>query len=279
MSFRREIKAWKNGSLLFEEYIYCGGKNQPLDAHSHPEYQIGLAVNTLGKYVFRQGSRYTPPKSLSVIHSGELHRPDGFFPQDKSFGYLMLYVPPEELLAAAQEIGWHKSNELPFFKEFTFNNRALLRKYIYLHQISAQTDATLAIEIAKTDFLSLLVKNFSQVKKVSNSLNSHQKAIAVAREYLDAHFTKQISLAELANVAGISKYHLCRIFAGIVGTSPHVYQIQLRLNHAKKMLVERKEVSAIAQELGFYDQSHFGKYFKKFSGTTPRRYSDQAIFS
>lgn len=276
MKPKREIKAWQSGSLLFEKYIYRGGKNQPLDAHSHPEYQIGLAVNTLGKYIFRRESRYTPPKNLSVIHSGETHRPDGFFPDDKAFGYLMLYVPPEEMLAAAEEIGWCRSGELPFFKEFTFGNKTLLKKYIRLHYLSAQTDDLLAIDSAKTEFLSLLIENFSQVGTKQKSFQANRKTIESAREYLDANFTKQISLAELARISGISKYHLCRKFGEIVGVSPHVYQYQLRLNRAKRLLLERKKISAVALELGFFDQSHFGKYFKKFSGLTPHDYVRQA---
>ena len=274
MSLRKEIKAWKSGNLLFERYTYRGGKNQPLDAHSHPEYQIGLAVNTLGKYVFRQGSRYTPPKSLSVIHSGDTHRPDGVFPDDKKFGYLMLYVSPVEMLAAARESGWHKPDELPFFKEFTFNNPELMRKYVNLHQLSAQPNERLAVDVEKTVFLTLLVKNFSQTKQPDARLTAHRKAILTARDYLDAHYTEQISLDELACVAAISKYHLCRKFGETIGVPPHVYQYQLRLNRAKRLLVEKRDISDIAIELGFYDQSHFGKYFKKFAGATPRTYAE-----
>lgn len=274
MGFISEIKAWKNGNLFYERYIYCGGKNQPLDAHSHPEYQIGLAVNTLGKYIFRRESRYTPPKKLSVIHSGETHRPDGVFPDDKKFGYLMLYVSPEEMRRAAQESGWRKSNELPFFKEFTFDNPHLLRKYVNLHRLSAQPNERLAADVEKTTFLTLLIKNFSQTKQPDVLLTAHRKAIFAARDYLNAHFAEQISLDELARVAGVSKYHLCRKFGAVVGVPPHVYQRQLRLNRAKKLLVEKRDIRDIALELGFYDQSHFGKYFKKFAGTTPHAYAE-----
>jgi AraC-like DNA-binding protein len=274
MNLKREIKAWRVENLFFETYSFFGGKNQPLGAHSHPEYQIGLAVNTLGKYFFREGSRYTPPKSLSVIHSGETHRPDGVFPDDKKFGYLMLYVSPAEMLHAARESGWQKSDELPFFKEFTFSNPQLLRKYVELHQLSAQPNERLAVDVVKTTFLTALIKNFSQTKQPDAPLAAHRKAILTAREYLDAHYAEQISLDELARVAGVSKYHLCRKFGETVGVSPHVYQYQLRLNCAKKMLVEKRDISDIALELGFYDQSHFGRYFKKFVGATPRAYAE-----
>lgn len=54
-----------------------------------------------------------------------------------------------------------------------------------------------------------------------------------------------------------------------------MYQYQLRLNRAKKLLVERKDISVIALELGFFDQSHFGKFFKKFSGVTPGIYAQK----
>jgi AraC-like DNA-binding protein len=273
MKLINEIKAWQSDGLFFEKYTFCGVKSQPLEAHSHPEYQIGLAVNTLGKYIFRRESRYTPPKKLSVIHSGETHRPNGVFPDNKTFGYLMLYVSPDEMLAAAQECGSRDSNELPFFKEFTFHNPYLLRRYVHLHRLSAEPNERLAADVAKTTFLALLIKNFSQTKQSNARLTTHRKAVTAAREYLDAHFANQISLEELARVAGVSKYYLCRKFGEAVGVPPHVYQYQLRLNKAKKLLVEKRDISEIALELGFYDQSHFGKYFKKFAGASPRAYA------
>ena len=276
---KAKIEARKSGTLFFEEYTYSAGKFQPFAAHSHPEYQIGLAVDTCGKYVYR-GNRLTVPRmTLSIIHSGVTHQPDKEYFLEQPRRYRMLYISPEDILAAAREIGWRKSDELPYFSDFVIDNSDLMKKFLNLFNQADAASDRLTVDVIQTDFLTLLVKYFSQVKNSTKKLKSDQPAIKKAREYLDANFTEQISLNELAQVAQLSKYHLCRTFHETIGVSPHVYQNHLRLNQAKKLLVQKRSLADVAYELGFYDQSHFGRYFKSFSGVTPRMYSHSAIFS
>jgi AraC-like DNA-binding protein len=270
------IAARKSGSLFFEEYSFSAGRFEPFEAHSHPEYQIGLSVDTCGKYIYR-GNRLTVPRmALSVIHSGAAHKPNKELYLETPHRYRMLYVSPEEMLETAHAAGWRKSDELPFFSEFVIDDGFLLQKYQELFRLD---DDRLADDVRQTDFLTALVGHFSQIKNSVKKLKSVQPAIKKAREYLDANFTNQISLDELARIADLSKYHLCRTFYESVGVSPHVYQSHLRLNLAKKLLVQQRPIADVAYELGFYDQSHFGKYFKSFLGVTPHNYSQTAIFS
>ena len=58
--------------------------------------------------------------------------------------------------------------------------------------------------------------------------------VARVREYLSSHATKPVSLAELASVACLSKYHFLRIFMRVYGMSPHAYQMRLRLDLARR---------------------------------------------
>ena len=51
-----------------------------------------------------------------------------------------------------------------------------------------------------------------------------------------------------------------------------MYQMVLRINFAKRELGNRKEPAEVAQEAGFYDQSHFSKAFKSYTGITPEKY-------
>lgn len=270
------IAARKSGSLFFEEYSFSAGRFDEYQAHSHPEYQIGLSADTCGKYIYRGGRLTVPKMVLSVIHSGAAHQPNKELFQETPHRYRMLYVSPEDMAAAASEIGWRKSGELPYFSEFVIDDVFLLRKY---HELFRFDDDELANDVRQTEFLTALVGYFSQIKNSVKNFKPAQPAIKKVREYLDANFTAQISLDELACVAELSKYHLCRTFYETVGVSPHVYQNHLRLNLAKKLLVQKRPIADVAHELGFYDQSHFGKYFKNFLGVTPRKYSQTAIFS
>lgn len=265
------IRAQKSGSLFLEEYSYSAGEFAPFETHSHPEYQIGLAADTCGKYIYRGSRLIVPRMALNVFHSGAAHKPNTELFLETPHRYRMLYVSPEEMLETACAVGWRKSDELPYFSEFVVDDDFLVRKYL---ELFCPAESELAFDVRQTDFLTALIGHFSQVKSSVKKIKPVLPAIKKAREYLDANFTEQISLDDLARVADLSKYHLCRTFYDTIGVSPHVYQSHLRLNLAKKLLVQKRPLADVAIELGFYDQSHFGKYFKKFAGATPRTYAE-----
>jgi AraC-like DNA-binding protein len=93
-----------------------------------------------------------------------------------------------------------------------------------------------------------------------------------AIDYLGQHFVEQVQLSTLANVAGISKFHLVRQFTAIVGISPHRFQLLLRLSQAKAMLREGTCITQIAQSVGFGDHSHLDRRFRNLTGLTPSQY-------
>ena len=97
--------------------------------------------------------------------------------------------------------------------------------------------------------------------------------VARARAHLDEHWIRNVSLDELATVAGVSKFHLARRFADAVGLPPHTYQNQVRVNHAMEMLRDGVSVQDAAVRTGFSDASHLCRHFKRFTGTTPGRYA------
>jgi AraC-like DNA-binding protein len=99
--------------------------------------------------------------------------------------------------------------------------------------------------------------------------SAEPRGVDRAREYIHAHYRDAISLEELADVAGVSKYHLVRTFRAAVGAPPHRYQQCLRLTRSLLMLRRGTPLSAIAYELGFADQSHFTRAFRAEYGTTP----------
>ncbi|MGD1898138.1 MAG: helix-turn-helix domain-containing protein, partial [Phormidesmis sp.] len=93
--------------------------------------------------------------------------------------------------------------------------------------------------------------------------------------YLRAHCRRDVSLKELADVVGLSRFHFCRLFRQQVGVSAGAYQLQLRLTEAKKMMIKGRSLAEVAIATGFYDQSHFSRHFKRYVGTTPAKYTGQ----
>lgn len=75
------------------------------------------------------------------------------------------------------------------------------------------------------------------------------------------HFAAKGYIGRVGAVSGLNKFHLLRLFKEAFKIPPHMYQMVLRINFAKRELGKRKEPAEVAQEAGF-DQSHFRQTFK-----------------
>lgn len=99
------------------------------------------------------------------------------------------------------------------------------------------------------------------------------QALQRIREYIEANLTESIELETLAEIAGLSKWHFARAFKQSVGTPPHLYLIQRRLQRAQELIAETDlSLALIALKSGFSDQSHFSRRFVMLFGVTPRSF-------
>jgi len=98
-------------------------------------------------------------------------------------------------------------------------------------------------------------------------------ALRRARDFLHESLADDVTTAALADIAGMSRFHLCRAFAGTYGLPPHAYQLQLRLAEAKRQLAAGHPPAQVAAAIGFADQSHLTKRFKGAFGITPGQFA------
>jgi AraC family transcriptional regulator len=92
-------------------------------------------------------------------------------------------------------------------------------------------------------------------------------------QFIEDHLPEDISLATLAEVAGLSPFHFVRAFKQSFGVPPHRYMSRLRMEHAKSLLADpAMSVTQIGVRLGFSDTSSFTTTFRKNAGLTPTAY-------
>ncbi|MEI9942390.1 MAG: helix-turn-helix domain-containing protein [Pseudomonadota bacterium] len=94
-------------------------------------------------------------------------------------------------------------------------------------------------------------------------------AVRRARDILHARYAEQISLQELAEATGLSQFHLLRVFGRSLGLPPHRYQTHVRLARARALLRRGEPACQVAVAVGFADQSHFVRAFRRSHGLTP----------
>ena len=97
--------------------------------------------------------------------------------------------------------------------------------------------------------------------------------VAGALRVLETSFVQSHTLAELAQIAGLSRYHFLRMFKRVMGLTPHQWILRARLRDAAQRLVaSRALVTDIALEVGFEDLSNFVRSFRAEFGVSPSRY-------
>lgn len=98
-------------------------------------------------------------------------------------------------------------------------------------------------------------------------------AIRRVKGYLTARYDRKVPLDELEALAGLSRYHLIRRFTAEVGLPPHTFQVAVRVERARRLIRAGGAPIEVARDVGFSDQSHMSRHFKRLVGMTPGAYA------
>ena len=103
-----------------------------------------------------------------------------------------------------------------------------------------------------------------------------RRALTRACSYIAENLGERFTLDDLARQAGVSRFHFARLFRVSIGDSPMAYLLKSRIERAKQMLLQDdRPVCEIAAALGFCDQSHLTRTFRRMTGLTPREFARQ----
>ena len=95
-------------------------------------------------------------------------------------------------------------------------------------------------------------------------------------DYIGDNLTEELSLSQLAGLAGMSPHYFAEMFKQSTGSAPHQYVLLRRIERAKQSLCDpRRSVIEAGMDCGFQDPSHFARVFRKFVGTTPRQFRSE----
>jgi len=101
------------------------------------------------------------------------------------------------------------------------------------------------------------------------------RAVAAALQFIQNNYARDVALGDIAAAVHLSPFHLARLFKQTLGISPYQHVIQVRVNNARSLLTAasgRGSLAEIANAVGFADQSHLTRHFKRITGLTPRQF-------
>jgi AraC-like DNA-binding protein len=247
--------------------------------HAHEEFFIALTERGIATPTYRGDRHVVGPGDVIVLNPEETHA--GGPPADRSWTYLALYPRADLVREVMAEFPADRPTDRPtvsVFRGDVVRDRevaALLRRF---QRVSAAPGSSmLERETCLTEALVLLVGRHAAPPREPRTHGRERTAVRLSREYLEAHAVENVTLQDLARSAGLSAFHLCRVFHETVGMTPHAYQTQIRVRRAKSLLVTGLPIGLAAAEAGFYDQAHLTRHFKRIVGMTPGRYVKDVI--
>ncbi|MDX3092532.1 MULTISPECIES: helix-turn-helix transcriptional regulator [Streptomyces] len=160
----------------------------------------------------------------------------------------------------------------PRFHQVTYPDRGLFDGIATLHRDLAQGEDELDVESSLIRLVDVLLTRHADAPGAA-SPTLRPRALRHVREMLHSHLNTNITLDDLAAVAGCSKRHLIRSFRQAYGVPPHQYRTLLRLAGAKSMLIAGLSVAETAAELGYCDQSQLNRHFRRRFGMSAGGYA------
>jgi AraC family transcriptional regulator len=147
-----------------------------------------------------------------------------------------------------------------------------------LAQAAAEGRSDVGLDEVGMLFAARFVEVVSGRKRKPPDAQARDRRRAVeAALWMDAHSHQPVDLESAAREVGLSSFHFLRLFANVLGVTPHQYLVRSRLRHAARLLADdARTITDIAFDVGFGDLSNFVRTFHRAAGVSPRSFRQAA---
>lgn len=266
---RETAKFWHDPALSDLELLHATYITHSFAQHTHDGYSICVIERGIDRFAYRHGVHDAPADSIVLINPGESHT--GAAGSKGGWTYRAFYPSTDLLQRAASELVG-RQHGVPFFPEPVVNDPLSARLLFDLHRALEDSDSALESESRLLWTMAQLVLRHADDRPSPSKISVEREYIKKARLYLEEHYAENVSLDELAWHTGLSPFYLLRVFQRTVGLSPHVYLTQVRIRQARKLLRAGMPIAEVALNVGFVDQSHLTRSFKRTVGVPPGQY-------
>ncbi|GLZ08775.1 AraC family transcriptional regulator [Actinomadura sp. NBRC 104412] len=242
--------------------------------HAHEEYAIGVCTDGLETIRYRGEYHHSGPGSVVVLEPGEPHT--GGPADERGFAYRVLYPVPELLEDALPSRG---EGALPHFRDGIIDDGRLARRLWTAHRVLSRPDGDpLAGETMLLSVLDALVRRHAERPSRPHRAamrGSGSEAAWIARTVssrLADELVAPPALGELAAEMGVSRYRVVRGFSEVMGMPPYAWLAQHRVTRARSLLDAGLRPAEVATLVGFADQAHLTRWFRRVIGVTPGQY-------
>ena len=271
-----QIEYWHNPALPNIELSSANVEQFSFDRHVHLDYHIGIVTSGCQQYTHQGNQYHLSPGFISTLNPDEAHNGESI----TLGGYQshVMALPVDYVNDISREMG---KAEI-FFNAPLVNNTALSNAFSHLHQLlTTEQDSSAQLRI-ETTMMAFITELFINNGGIPSQQNTATKKLSTQQlNYIRALFhdepSQSFQLDELAQNLNLSKFQFLRQFKQSMGMTPHAYLKRVRLEYAKKALMKGGNLSDVAYQVGFFDQSHFNKAFKSAYLITPSHFQRRVL--
>jgi len=261
------VRVFETFELLRARYT-----RQRFTPHAHDEFVFGMVEAGAALSFFRGAEDLHAAGSVITFGPGEVHT--GTPATNDGWSYRMLY-PSESLVRfIAREATGRELT--PTFDRSCVHDPVLADRVRATHAILEGDSDRLQKECALLDVVGEIVIRCASMKfHESAPLPGTRPTAALlrVRDLLEAEYARTVTIRELADEAGLSTFHLIRVFRASFGLPPYKYLEQVRIRQARCLIRHGFPLAHVVNATGFSDQSHLTRYFKRIVGVTPGTYA------
>lgn len=265
---------WRADDLGDIELLHARYLSYSFAKHTHEGAALGVIEAGAESFYYRGAMHTATVGQIVVFNPDEAHT--GEAADSQGWRFRMFYLDAELMRKAVQDMSG-KPADIPFFSEPVIDHPETASMLRNLHMNLEGGASLLERESKFLWTLAEFSKRHADSPAKERALGNERRIVRIVREYLERHYTENVSLDTIVALADMSAYHLIRVFRKEVGLPPHAYLEQVRVNHARQFLRTGVGITDVALMTGFTDQSHFSKHFKKMTGVTPGQYRKTAI--
>jgi AraC-like DNA-binding protein len=232
----------------------------------HERYCICGCSVAATSWTYRGKQQFTGDNSIGLMEPGETHRVTKSL---RPSHFNAFFVEQDTVSDFAREAG------LPgvqHFRTAQISDPVLFAALARAATSIQDAESPLDQQVKFFEFLSLTL-GYAENGRSAAAIPHAHSAIRRARDLLQSRFNEPVTLAELSEVAHLSRFHLVRSFTREMGLPPHAYQLHVRIERARQLLSKGLPAGQVASAVGFSDQSHFTRHFKRAMRISPSEYA------
>ena len=258
---RPVAKVRRPQALLNSELIYAEFSDHQFAPHEHTTWTIGWVVDGANDFRCERQSYCAPAGTLCVVNPAEVHTGGG-----KQMSYWCL-MPSTELM----HLAFPDTDPGALCSAPAVVDDPVALKAAYQLFTLPPMDGDLLTPQAGGVVL-LRSQLGRSLRDRAEDRSCGPGAVARATEYLQDNLERQVPLAELSQISGVSAFQLCREFAARLHISPGAFIRSRRVARAQELIRAAEDLSGVAASCGFADQAHMTRLFRTVVGCTPAQW-------